>query len=185
MTVINPALHDLERVRRDRNKVLLKSSGITSSLSDIMNFQTQEDDQFIQKMELMTNHQHIVLQDDDMVQQLKEGESHLQTDTIEGFLHEPKLNSKQKPNLTITTGYNFLLGRWVHLCISILMGKSTNEYKKHWDHVLSVFEFVSLNDFKMRFPGNTSDFSDAIRKGYFESVKDLISIKFSRLLSNQ
>ena len=79
----------------------------------------------------------------------------------------------QTPNLTISTMYDYQLFRWVPVLITILFGKSTADYKVHWDNLFLSMGLSSYEEFKESFPGNTSDFSDALRVGFFNAVKSL------------
>ena len=74
-----------------------------------------------------------------MVQMLGDSMACIETDTVEGFLVEGINSNKLNPNLTITSGFDPLLKRWVPLLISILFGKSTEDYKVRWEKVFQVF----------------------------------------------
>jgi len=150
-----------------------------------MKFKKEVNSNFIRKFALVDNNPHIILQHDDMINLLIDGDSPMQTDTVEGFLYEPRMKESQSPNLTITSTYDFTLNRWVPVCVSILFGKSTADYNNHWNHVLTSSNYDSLKDFEDRFPGNTSDFSDALRKSFFESVEHFVSTTFQKKIEKE
>ena len=178
---IHPSLINIDQIRKERNKILLKGKQVSSSLPDIFDFLKFEDN-FIRKFDVLGKNPHIILQDDDMIKQLSEGGSPMQTDTVEGFLVE---HSMQKiPNLTITSGYDFILERWVPLVISILFGKTANDYKNHFDYIFANFLRDSWDDFEADFPGNTSDFSAALHKGFQESLKEFAYKKYHVEVTN-
>ena len=132
---------------------------------------------FVEVCGITSKHGIIALQDKGMTRMVKEAASCLGTDTIEGFLHEPNAPPK-KYNMTVTSGYDHLLHRWVPLQISILFGKSAEDYKKHWDYFLPQYECTSWREFKNKFTGNTSDFADAIKKGFCMSLAELAAKVF-------
>ena len=74
---------------------------------------------------------------------------------------------------------------WVPVLISILFGKTASDYHFHFEYLLSCYEFVSWKDFQERFPGNTCDFSDALRIGFFDAVKNLARDNFSEEVDDE
>ena len=170
VSILHKGLQNLDTIWYQRKKIL-KETGMKSSLADLINISKHMDKKFLRKFSLTDTNPHIVMQDEDMVEILKKGESPLQTDSVEGFLYEPNLKHGQQPNITFTSGYDSTIGRWAPLCISILFGKSKADYMIHWEQVLSCFCFESWDEFEMGFPGNTSDFSDALRLSFFDAVK--------------
>ena len=89
---------------------------------------------------------------------------------VEGFIDEPTMN--QQINIAFTSGYDDLLDRWAPLCISILFGKSANDYSLHWKQVFATINANSWEEFKNKFLGNTSDMSDALRVSFSSAIKE-------------
>ena len=110
--------------------------------------------------------------DDDMMRLLIQGESPIQTDTIEGFLL-PEANATKSPNITISSCFDVILNCWVPVCVSLLFGKSERDYKNHFNQVFLSFKCESFDEFKEIFPANTSNFSEAMRLEFFSALKDL------------
>ena len=118
------------------------------------------------------------MQGDMMISTMRKAESPIQTDTIEGFLFSPEM--EKTPNLTVTSGYDCLIRKWVPLCFSILFGKSEGDYENHWRQVFATYEFKSWEDFSDRFPGNKSDMSDALRSSFFKVLHEKSSKDWKR-----
>ena len=66
----------------------MKNNSSTSHLSDIINFKKEANSDFIRMFALVDNNSHIILQHDDIISLLVEGDSPMQTDTVREFLYE-------------------------------------------------------------------------------------------------
>lgn len=107
------------------------------------------------------------------------------TDSIEGFVESRFF--KGEINVTMTSTWCPVLRTQAPVLISILCRKSSNSYGIHWD---LFFPFAgknssSLDEFYDSFPGNTSDFSEAIKSSFMSSVDKFCHEKFQRLLSDK
>jgi hypothetical protein len=107
------------------------------------------------------------------------------TDSIEGFVESRFF--KGEINVTMTSTWCPVLCTQAPVLISVLCQKSSNSYSIHWD---LFFPFAgknstSLDEFYESFPGNTSDFSEAIKSSFMSSVDKFCHEKFQRLLSDQ
>ena len=173
---IHPALNNLGKLKHERDK-LLKETGMKSTLAALVKFTEEVSIDFIRAECLTVDNPFIVMQDQDMISILQAAEGPVQTDTVEGFIFDPELREREV-NLTVTSAYDYLLQRWVPVCVSLLFGKSTDDYRNHWKQIFSCYPVSSWDEFVNLFPGNTSDFSDAIRKSFFEELKELAREKW-------
>jgi hypothetical protein len=149
ITEIHPSLYDGDRIREERKKIKVKAGASTSHIADICNFRNNPDMKlFVKKLALMETLPHIIMQDDDMLKLLLAGDGPVQSDTVEDFVKEKKMTGKDKPNLTITTMYDFNLLRWVPVLITILFGRSTDHYKIYLDYFFPVTTVLTGNNLK-------------------------------------
>ena len=56
--------------------------------------------------------------------------------------------------------------------MTIHFGKRTGDYRPHFDYLMDKLGKSTWKDFIENFPGNTSDFSDAIRNAFSNSLKE-------------
>ena len=113
-----------------------------------------------------------------MIKLLQNAPNPLQTDTIEGFIES--VYFKGEINVTITSTWCPVRQTQIPVLITILFNKSKNSYSIHWDHLFTIFgeSTESINDFCDKFPGNTSDFSDAIRAAFQQSIQKFLEARF-------
>ena len=100
---------------------------------------TKKNPGFIKEISVLSEPPFILLQDKAMLELLLDGRSPLQTDTVEGFVHKKSFVAKNLVNLTVTSGYDSILKRWIPLLISVLFGKAVNDYKVHFEYLLSLY----------------------------------------------
>ena len=184
VTEIHPSLQNMDRLRYERAKIV-KRAKKKFDLVDIMKFCKDTDPNFLRKHCIVPPTPHLIMQDQDMIDLISNQECAFETDTIEGFLWDPGMGDLQQPNVTVTSTFDPCLERWVPVCISILFGKSTADYTLHWDQFFRCLPYTSWQLCKGLFPGNTSDFSDAIRKAFTISFKKYASNKFGETLSSE
>ena len=139
---------------------------------------------FIKQECITSRYPHIVMQDNDMISLLQKAESPIQTDTVEGFIYEHDLYEREV-NATMTSTFDPILQFWVPVCIYLLFWKSANDYRNHWRQVFSSYESPKWDEFIDIFPGNTSDFSDALRISFFLELKDLALKKWDVSLTDE
>ena len=125
---------------------------------------------FLTKVELVKHDEAIItLQTDYMREVLREASCGLQTDTVEGVVHDPEYNGSI--DIHITSSFDFILERWVPVLISFIFGRTKKHYALHWK---SLFESYgeetnsSWDSFSAAFPGVTIDWSDALRFSFQE-----------------
>ena len=86
--------------------------------------------------------------------------------------------------MTMTSTWCPIRDTQVPILISIIMNKTKESYKIHWDFYFSIYGQLcpTIEVFLDRFPGNTSDFSDAIRKGFFIALYEYCMKKYGKVL---
>ena len=166
---IDPCLSNIRRVQREQFKCAPATNQTSSSIVHLIRYQKKHPG-FIKHISILSDPPFILLQDKSMLELLLREKNPLETDTVEGFVEEKSLGTKNQGNLIIISCYDSILKRWIPVFISILFGKSVNDYKVHFKNLLAAYNFTSWYDLKNRFPGNLSDFSDAVRLGFFQSV---------------
>jgi hypothetical protein len=90
-----------------------------------------------------------------------------QTDTIENFIHD----LKHKWNVTVTSTHSEILGRHVPVLISVTKDRSGIEYMRHFLELFQCLGCETFDEFKLKFPGNISDFSSAEQSGFTMALK--------------
>ena len=167
---LHPAYHNLSRVAMHRRNVLCTVTP-PSSIGFLAAFEKRMGCRIIYSSGFNEADGHIICISEFMKNVLlKEISTGLQTDTIEGFvidLHSPNVN------VTMTTAFNHVLNRNAPVVISVLMGKSGPHYKMHFLALFKAWGLPSdLSGFKAEFPGNTCDFSDALKAGFQAAVRE-------------
>ena len=98
---------------------------------------------------------------------MKDSPSPIETDTLEGKCKA--IYHQNEMNITVTSTWCSIRKKQVPVMVTILFGKSKEAYDVHWSaffqHYASNKE--TIDQFFHEFPGNTSDFSDALRLGFF------------------
>lgn len=127
--------------------------------------------------------QFIIVASDGMKDLIREAPNPISTDSIEGFVES--VFFKGEMNVTVTSTWDPVMQTQVPVLISLLMNKSAESYKIHWDYYFFFYgeQCNSLTDFFDNFPGNTSDTSDAIRLGFNAAIQDYCQEKFVATLS--
>ncbi len=176
VTSIHPSLHNKDWVSCLRRKIL-KPTGMNSSMAALVNFQKKISADFIRDEKLSTPDAHIIMQNQDMIELVQLADSPLQTDSVEGFIVDADFEGQI--NVTFSSAFDCCLQKWVPVCISILFGKTSEHHKAHWSQMFQCCEDDTWKGFLDHFPGNTSDFSDAMRNGFFEAVKAMSKTRFN------
>jgi len=86
--------------------------------------------------------------------------------------------------MTMTSTWCPIRDTQVPILISIIMNKTKESYKIHWDFYFSIYGQLcpTIEVFLDRFPGNTSNFSDAIRKGFFIALYEYCMKTYGKVL---
>ena len=100
---------------------------------------------------------------------LLEASSGLQSDTVEGVIHDPQYSGNV--DIHFTSSYDCYLQKWVPVFISLIFGRTKNHYASHWKSLFKSYGDEvneSWNAFKNKFPGVTLDLSDALGTSFNE-----------------
>ena len=100
---------------------------------------------------------------------LLEAMSGLQSDTVEGVIHDPQYSGNV--DIHFTSSYDCYLQKWVPVLISLISGRTKNHYAPHWKSLFNSYGDEvneSSNAFKNKFPGVTLDWSDALGTSFNE-----------------
>ena len=119
---------------------------------------------------------HIAIQTKGMQELCRSHPSPIQTDSIEGFTES--YFYKGEINVTVSSCYDPMLRTQAPMLISVLFSKNTESYKMHWSMLHGDIPGNTEEEYLQNFPGNTSDFSDAIRLGFVASLQDLLVTRF-------
>ena len=85
-----------------------------------------------------------------------EPSSGLQSDTLEGVIHDPQYSGNV--DIHFTSSYDCCLQKWVPVLISLIFGRTKNHYASHWKSLFNSYgEEVneSWNAFKKISRSNT------------------------------
>ena len=97
-----------------------------------------------------------------------------QTDTLERWIHDCDYNSM---SVTVTSCYSKLLGKHVPVLMSITFGRTAEHYQAHFEVLFRSLAYKEgFDEFKARFPGNISDFSEGERAGFEKAVRSVFDI---------
>jgi len=117
-----------------------------------------------------TNHNIITMQTPYMKAVLNEAVSGLQSDTVEGVIHDLEYGGGTV-DLHITSALDPYLKRWVPVLISIIFGRAAPVYFSHWVSLFDSYEKVETwEDFANIFPGITMDWSVAMEQSFFDAL---------------
>ena len=145
----------------------MKPLGIQGTIGSFVQFMKDIPDQFILDVNLTCATDAIItLQSSYMRQVLLEALSGVQSDTVEGVIHDPQYSGNV--NIQFTSSYDCYLQKWVPV---LIFGRTKNHYASHWKSLFNsngdeVNE--SWNAFKNKFPGVTLDWSDALGTSFNE-----------------
>ncbi|KAF9176337.1 hypothetical protein BGZ49_006384, partial [Haplosporangium sp. Z 27] len=103
----------------------------------------------------------------------------MQTDSIHAFI---KPGDFSEVNVTFTSTYCPIIKRTIPIIISILFGKSSTHYERHFYVLLQSLQFETWEIFQAEFPGMTCDFSDAERAGFESAILRFYGIPISEYL---
>ena len=101
----------------------------------------------------------ITMQTPSMKKVLQDNLSGLQTDTVEGVIHE--LDFDGEVGLDFTSAFDKILQKWVPILVSIMFGKRKPCFTRHWKILFDSYDITTWTNFEKAFPGITMDWSDA------------------------
>ena len=120
---------------------------------------------------------HVSLSSREMRKKVSEATTSFQTDTVEGFAL-PK-GFQGNIYLTITSNWDTEMECQVPLLFTINFGKSARDYQAHFDLLMSLCPGENVEDFLQNFVGNTSDYSDAIKNGFVQSIQHTVRSRYN------
>ena len=110
----------------------------------------------------------------DVLPKKRKGKKGLQTDSVEGAIETHYWLGEL--NICMTSMWVDEVLGFMPVCITILFSKAAGAYNIHWGYILRCLKerkyIMSNKTFVELLPGNTSDFSPAILKGFIMSVSN-------------
>ena len=169
----HPAYANLDRISNHRRHTISKHAP-GNTLGDLSAYETELDDDFIQSSSMAQRDQHFSIQTlffrEEYIHTLKEC---MQSDSIHGWIVDGKHNDV---NLTVTSTFCPAIKRTVPVLISVMHGKSSVHYEQHFLALLRSLPYATWDDFQENFPGMTCDFSDALRIGFEDALRNFYHI---------
>jgi hypothetical protein len=171
---MHPGFLNRNRVQYLFSKVLkpYKVGKGFGSLAQFVRDNPQVMDNFFRQIKLDDKATIFVMMTKGMEERLNFNDSPLQTDTIHGVVSDHDFEGEV--DLTFTSKYDIVLGSWSPVCASIHYGRTAEHYRQHFKTLFGAMHYTSYDDFKQCFAGNTSDHSDAIRKAFFDEVRQYL-----------
>ena len=161
---IHPGLNNLDRLAYYMKN--LKKKQYQLQLTDLSAWEETMGAQFWKRADLKDGI--FIIQFPGMIKIAKSNTLYaFQTDTIENFVHE--LNHKW--NVTVTSTHSEILGRHVPVLISVTKQRHGIEYMHHFLELFECLGCKTFVEFKIKFPGNISDFSSAEQSGFTMALK--------------
>ena len=189
---IHPSLGNAGKVRyeRKKHKLTIGNSGNQSSIGSILSFfndlysNKNNTHNLLQSNSIHPEDAHITMIDEGSKKIIEANEFPYQTDSVHDFVDETSFINLSKDsdevNVTLTSTYDKILQKAVPVVISIMFGKTSLHYKCHF---LALFKNMKLqtsyDDFMKYIPGNTCDFSDAERDGFFNALQEHIKMNYN------
>ena len=166
------------RVKKMR-QTILQNRGIRTNLSSMLQFiqdcpkNRNGSNPFVDLELVDSNEMIITLQTDYMADIVHEAATGFQTDTVEGVIYDNDWEFG-KIDLHITSCYDQYLRRWAPGLISIIFGRKTSHYARHFKVLFNSAKSSSSAEtwkqFTDSFPGVTADWASAIEKGYKQAL---------------
>eukprot|EP00978_Attheya_sp_CCMP212_P021366 scaffold62242_cov57-Attheya_sp.AAC.1 len=172
VTTLHATFGNSTKLAYERGKVL-KGTKPGSSMAEILSFLAEiekvEEDEYLRSSSFSPADAHLTFQNPEMVAIINAAYHPLQSDSVEGFIEDLEWN--KDVTITITSTYDEILKKSIIVCLTIMFGKSAKHYHKHFMAVLKSYDKEdSAEVFIEKFPGNTCDFSDAERVGFFSAM---------------
>ena len=173
MKNLDPAFYNQDRVAYYRQKLLkknMKPRGIRGSIASIFELNRDIPDDFFISVDVRSKDGMLIsMQTPYMKEVLLEASSGLQSDTVEGVIHEMEYSGKC--DIHFVSSFDYILCRYVPVLVSIIFGRRKTNYAASWQALFKSFDHTELwNAFKEIFPGTTLDWSDAEGMSFTESL---------------
>ena len=129
--------------------------------------------------------QYIVIATPGMKSTITEAVNPFQTDSIEGFINP--MFVKGNMHVVVTSTWCPYQDTQIPVLVTILTNKSAHDYQCHFKPFFEIYGLTreTIGNFLKNFPGNTSDFADPIRLGFFKAANSFCLSKYSRGLAKQ
>ena len=108
-----------------------------------------------------------------------------ESDSIEGFVES--VYFKGEMNVAVTSTWCPDRHTQVPVLITILMNKTTGSYAIHFKQFFKIYGALheTIEAFLSNFPGNTCDFADALKNGFFQAANAYCLKKYGRKLTDE
>ena len=173
---LDEAFTNQDRLGYYRRKTLaqgLRPQGIRGSIGALLSFNKDLNEPFIIHMDLMSQHNNIItMQTPYMKSVLNQGASGLQSDTVEGVIHDFEYTSGTV-DIHFTSALDPIQQRWVPVLVSIIFGRAAPVFYSHWKSLFNSYDNVSTwEEFSNIFTGITVDWSTAMEQSFLDSLLD-------------
>ena len=174
MPEVSDAFLNQDRLAHYRRKVSQqqisqKSDGIRTTTAALFDFARELPVQFFKDISLDPNSMVITMQTPSMEELLRKNCSAIQSDTLEGAVHDVDFDGEIA--IHFTSCFDPICDRWVPVLVSIIFGKSHRHYFKHWQAFFACFNHItSWKQFEGEFYGVTIDWSDALGSSFLEAL---------------
>ncbi|NCF93897.1 MAG: hypothetical protein GWQ05_23495 [Verrucomicrobiaceae bacterium] len=139
----------------------------------VKELQNQEDHlgyRFLRKTDLTRGSEAIIIQFPGMIDIAKDNREYAcQSDSIEGWIKDTDF---PEMIVTISSTHSKILRRHVPVVMSVTFGRTRQHYARHFALLFDSIGHPTLEDFNSEFPGNISDFSDQLRKGFEIALRE-------------
>ena len=173
MPEVSDAFVNQDRLAHHRRKILsgqqnIASSrpvGIRSTTGALFDLAKDLKVPFFKDVSMNPSCMVITMQTQSMEQVLEQNTSGLQSDTLEGAIHE--LDCDGEVCIHFTSCFDPICDRWVPVLVSLLFGKSKEHFVQHWKVFFECFDACQTwADFENSFWGVTMDWSDALGSAF-------------------
>jgi hypothetical protein len=170
---VDEAFYNQDRVgyyrRKEKRTAPTKAHGIRNSVASLFEFVRDVPQNFFLQVSIDPKDANFTMQTPHMRRVLLEASSGLQSDTVEGVIHDHDYSGKI--DIQFTSGYDCVLRRWVPVLISVIFGRTKKHFAAHWKWL---FESYGCQDdwqqFTTLFPGLTLDWSDAEGESFLDKL---------------
>ena len=199
ITEVDPKFKNRDHLRHQKRQILKRfkqqttgSAYATEALDAAWNFfngiEKWKDSVYDTCVGGMSRPPQIVIATESMQERCRVGTHPFQTDTLEGTVDSVYFPGQI--NVTMTSTWCPIVDGQVPVLVSILYGKSTESYKAHFKYLFDFFvdgkkDMSTIEEFCEMFPGNTCDFSEAERKGFFAALDDIIQSEYGSTMTSE
>ena len=177
ISIIHPSLHNMNKIHYLKKKAAYKFPQ-KCSIGDAVAYFTDLSNSLgpmgdiLKSNSVHPRNAHLTMIDHEASQLIASNNFPFQTDYVHDFIDDSSYSCHTQKddeiNVTFTSTFDGLLQRAVPVVISIMFGKTSEHYKAHF---MAFFKcqniYKTYKQFLDEFSGNTCDFSDAERSGFF------------------